>query len=216
MNYEHFRAWDEEYRHVRWAGPLDISSLQEELEGNELILDAGCGHGRYAIPLSQEYITTGCDVSLRGLLRLREKAELPLCRASITNLPFPENSFDVVLCQGVLQHLFEAERKQAADQMTNVLKPGGKFIFEAFGREDMRYGGNAVEQHTFRRKNGIIYHYFTMEEVEGLFGKLGISKKENRLKKKIFKGREYTRHSIFLVARKSSEEDSQMVEQDNQ
>ncbi|ATU07354.1 class I SAM-dependent methyltransferase [Methanohalophilus portucalensis] len=216
MNYEHFRAWDEEYRHVRWAGPLDISSLQEELEGNELILDAGCGHGRYAIPLSQEYIMAGCDVSQRGLLRLREKAELPLCRASITELPFPENSFDVVLCQGVLQHLFEAERKQAANQMTNVLKPGGKLIFEAFGREDMRYGGDAVEQHTFRRKNGIIYHYFIMEELEGLFDKLDISKKENRLKKKIFRGREYTRHSIFLVARKPSEENSQMVEQDNQ
>ncbi|APH38765.1 class I SAM-dependent methyltransferase [Methanohalophilus halophilus] len=216
MACEHFSAWDEEYRHVRWAGPLDISSLQEELEGGELILDAGCGHGRYAIPLSREYTTMGCDVSQRGLLRLQEKAELPLCRASITDLPFPEDSFDVVLCQGVLQHLFEAERKQAADQMTNVLKPEGKLIFEAFGREDMRYGGAAVEQHTFRRKNGIIYHYFTMEELEGLFDKLDISKKENRLKKKIFRGEEYIRHSIFLVARKPSEEDAKMVEQDNQ
>jgi SAM-dependent methyltransferase len=216
MACEHFSAWDEEYRHVRWAGPLDISSLQEELEGCELILDAGCGHGRYAIPLSKEYTTAGCDVSQRGLLRLQEKAELPLCRASITDLPFPEASFDVVLCHGVLQHLFEAERKQAADQMTNVLKPGGKLIFEAFGREDMRYGGDAVEQHTFRRKNGIIYHYFTMEEVEDLFDKLDIIKKENRLKKKIFRGREYTRHSIFLVARKPSEEYPELVEQDNQ
>ncbi|WP_129598105.1 class I SAM-dependent methyltransferase [Methanohalophilus profundi] len=216
MACKHFSAWDEEYRHVRWAGPLDISSLQEELEGGELILDAGCGHGRYAISLSREYTTVGCDVSQRGLLRLWEKAELPLCRASITDLPFPEASFDVVLCQGVLQHLFEAERKQAANQMMNVLKPGGKLIFEAFGREDMRYGGDAVEQHTFRRKNGIIYHYFTMEEVESLFDKLDITKKENRLKKKIFRGTEYTRHSIFLVARKPSEEDSQMVEQDNQ
>ncbi|ADE37387.1 class I SAM-dependent methyltransferase [Methanohalophilus mahii] len=216
MAFEHFNAWEEEYRHVRWAGPLDISSLQEELEEGELILDAGCGHGRYAISLSHEYTTMGCDVSQRGLLRLQEKAELPLCRASITDLPFPEDSFDVVLCQGVLQHLFEAERKQAADQMTNVLKPGGKLIFEAFGRQDMRYGGEAVEQHTFRRKNGIIYHYFIMEELEDLFDKLDITKKENRLKKKIFRGREYTRHSIFFVARKPSEEDSKMVEQDNQ
>jgi SAM-dependent methyltransferase len=212
MACEHFSAWDEEYRHVRWAGPLDIASLQEELEGGELILDAGCGHGRYAISLSREYIVAGCDVSQRGLLRLREKAKLPLCRASITDLPFPHSFFDVVLCHGVLQHLFEAERKQAANQIMQVLKPGGKLIFEAFGREDMRYGGDAVEQHTFRRKNGIIYHYFIMEELEDLFDKLDISKKENRMNKKIFRGEEYTRHSIFLVARKPSEEYAELVE----
>ncbi|MFW5987110.1 MAG: class I SAM-dependent methyltransferase, partial [Methanohalophilus sp.] len=160
MAFEHFNAWEEEYRHVRWAGPLDISSLQEELEGGELILDAGCGHGRYSHSLSREYTTVGCDISQNALLRLREKTELSVCRASITDLPFPHAFFDIVLCQGVLQHLFEAERKQAADQIMDVLKPGGTLIFEAFGREDMRYGGDSVEQHTFRRKNGIIYHYF--------------------------------------------------------
>lgn len=42
------------------------------------------------------------------------------------NLPFEDNTFDVVLCTEVLEHLHTPEK--AAAEMIRVLKPGGKLV----------------------------------------------------------------------------------------
>ena len=83
-------------------------------------------------------------------------------------LPFKPQSFDGILCYGVLQHLFSGERKSAVKEFNRVLRKGGFVFFEAFGCEDMRCGGEPsipFEERTFARQNGIIYHYFTKGEV---------------------------------------------------
>ena len=49
-------------------------------------------------------------------------------KADICNLPFEDNSFDVVFCNHVLEHI--ADDKKAMSELYRVLKPGGLGIFQ--------------------------------------------------------------------------------------
>jgi predicted SAM-dependent methyltransferase len=49
-------------------------------------------------------------------------------KADICDLPFEENSFDVVFCNHVLEHI--TDDKKAMSELFRVLKPGGMGIFQ--------------------------------------------------------------------------------------
>ncbi|MBN1133860.1 MAG: class I SAM-dependent methyltransferase [Methanosarcinaceae archaeon] len=202
----HFLAWEQEYSHVIWGGPRSIYVVRTHLNLGNRVLDAGCGNGRYLLPLSRMYHTVGVDVSAKAIKISKsylEKGNLyaEYAVSAIHQLPFAEKSFDAIVCFGVLQHLFEDERRAALDEFRRVLVLGGLLFAEVLGVEDMRYGGEEVEPHTFLRRNGIIYHYFTSEELESLLDGFETEVIEDIKKEKTFKGKSYTRHRIQSVAR---------------
>ena len=49
-------------------------------------------------------------------------------KADICNLPFAENSFDIILCNHVLEHI--PDDHKAMQELYRVLKPGGMGIFQ--------------------------------------------------------------------------------------
>jgi SAM-dependent methyltransferase len=49
-------------------------------------------------------------------------------KADICNLPFEDNSYDVILCNHVLEHI--PDDKKAMQELYRVLKPGGMGIFQ--------------------------------------------------------------------------------------
>ena len=49
-------------------------------------------------------------------------------KADICDLPFEENSFDVIFCNHVLEHI--EDDKKAMSELYRVLKPGGMGIFQ--------------------------------------------------------------------------------------
>ncbi|MDY0130445.1 MAG: class I SAM-dependent methyltransferase [Methanosarcina vacuolata] len=206
----HFLAWDKEYTHLKWGGPAPVRDIQAHLLPGSRVLDAGSGNGRYLGELVRHYNAVGIDISLTALNGSRAQ----LARsgrfaehlgASISDLPFKAQVFDGILCYGVLQHLFIKERESAVKEFSYILRKDGFFFFEAFGYKDMRCGGEAsipFEEKTFARQNGIIYHYFTIEEVRALFTGFEIVKLEDVIKEKVFKGNVYRRHLIKGVFRK--------------
>ncbi len=206
----HFLAWDKEYSHLKWGGPAPIRDIQAYLLPGSRILDAGSGNGRYLEELARHYNAVGIDISLTAL----NGSRIQLARngrfaehlgASISDLPFKARTFDGILCYGVLQHLFKEERDFAVKEFSQTLRKGGLLFFEAFGCEDMRCGGEAsipFEEKTFARQNGIIYHYFTKEEIREVFKEFEIIELEDAIKEKIFKGKVYRRHLIKGVFQK--------------
>lgn len=90
------------------------------------LLDAGCGPGG----LVKEYaglakLVVGTD---RYATTFTHLAEIPtLVEASLEELPYPANTFDLVTCSWVLEHLKEPARAFA--EIARVLKPGGRFLF---------------------------------------------------------------------------------------
>jgi ubiquinone/menaquinone biosynthesis C-methylase UbiE len=150
----------------------------------------------------------GMDVSLKALRMLRESSisrdvDIDILAGNIFQLPFTDGSFDIVWCYGVLQHLLSKERESAISEFQRILRTGGLLFIEVFGKDDMRYGGIEVEPDTFSRSNGIVYHYFDKEEVEGSLSEFSCRIIETR-KEKCFKGKFYMRHMISVVAKKRS------------
>lgn len=99
------------------------------------VLDAGGGPGRYTIDLAKK----GAHVTLMDISD--KELEVARCKikqyrvgkmvdsidlGSITDLPYKDNSFDMVLCTGgPLSHLrTEQERKTAIKELVRVAKPG--------------------------------------------------------------------------------------------
>jgi len=204
----HFLAWEQEYTHLTWGGPRSIEMVRTHLSSGCCVLDAGCGNGRHLLPLSRLYRAFGVDVSptavklARSYLKKSDRCA-GYAASTITRLPFADRSFNGIVCIEVLQHLFDDERRMAVGEFRRVLVPGGMLFFEAPGVEDLRYGGEEVESHTFLRKNGIIYHYFTKEEVTSLFDGFEIVDIKDIKIEKRFRGKPYTHHRIRAAARLS-------------
>ena len=108
------------------------------LPANAKVLDVGCGEGRHIFGSLQEYTDVHCvglDQDIPSLNKCKEGLDFfkelntrstVFMQGSVYKLPFEENSFDLVICSEVLEHLDDYHA--AIDEIYRVLKPGGKFL----------------------------------------------------------------------------------------
>jgi SAM-dependent methyltransferase len=98
------------------------------------VLDMGIGPGVSGIGLLDrrpDLRVFGADFSAPMLRYAKHylakaHADVPLCRADVTNLPFCDGAFDVVTHHSFLYLL--ADRDAALREMVRVLKPGGRYV----------------------------------------------------------------------------------------
>ena len=101
--------------------------LKKYLRGKEVLLDVGCGNGNYLIDENRSEIAwaVGIDANKNSVKKNQCLDEIVI--SDIENLPFKDNSFDIVLSLWVLEHL--GNPKLAFSEIKRVLKKGGKFLF---------------------------------------------------------------------------------------
>jgi 2-polyprenyl-3-methyl-5-hydroxy-6-metoxy-1,4-benzoquinol methylase len=202
---DHLNAWKAEYGKAIWRGPYDIAPIVSVIRSGARVLDAGCGSGKMAIPLARAgYRVAGLDLVREGLLEMRGRGDFDLVTGDVCHLPFKEDTFDAVICYDVLQHLLGPERARAIEEIRRALVPGGIVFVEAFGRGDMRYGGTEVEPHTFRRESGIIYHYFSEDEMKNLLSGFEEVTVKSTVTHRNFRGQGYQRHRVFAIGMKDT------------
>ena len=102
------------------------------------VLDVGCGEGRHIFGCLNEFqniFCIGIDQDIPSLSKCKEGLEFfkeldskatVFMQGSVYKLPFENNSFDLVICSEVLEHL--EDYHAAIDEIYRVLKPGGKFL----------------------------------------------------------------------------------------
>ena len=122
-------------------------------------LDVGCGKGRFARILKErnpDALVAGLDLA-EAMLRFVPK-EIAPCSASMTHLPFANDSFDAAYATESLEHAVDIE--QAVAEICRVVKPGGKIVI---------IDKNA--EHWGRLKTPAWEKWFRRKELEKLLGR---------------------------------------------
>ncbi len=133
--------------------PLTYMGIMKNMVGSdfETILDVGCGTGTpmEIIKDGNSYIhATGVDIYQPYLKEAEQKKIYDaLIESEVTNLPFNNKEFDVVICFHVIEHLEKEEGKRLLEQFEKIAKkrvivamPVGEFPQD-------EYDGNKYQEH---------------------------------------------------------------------
>src|SRR5262245_50841203 len=126
---------------VVWSELLD----QLNLQGDERILDLGCGRGAVLL-MAAQHLTTGravgvdlwrtadqsgnaAEATRRNALAEGVADRVDLHTGDLMALPFEDNSFDVVLSNFAIHNIrTPAGRAKAISEAVRVLRPGGRLL----------------------------------------------------------------------------------------
>jgi ubiquinone/menaquinone biosynthesis C-methylase UbiE len=104
------------------------------------ILDIGCGGGQLAIEIAKaekDLGVDGVDLSISQLKRakhrnLKARAKVDFIQASALDLPFPDESYDLVYSVYSLKHW--PEKNRGLMECVRIVKPGGMLVITEVNR----------------------------------------------------------------------------------
>ena len=113
------------------------------------ILDVGCGTGINLSELDSFGRVYGIDISEEAANYCRKRGH-KIVKGSVMEMPFSDNSFDVVTSLGVFYHKKVGDDLQGMREICRVLKPQGRlFFFDS--AMDCLYGNHDIVFHGIRR-----------------------------------------------------------------
>lgn len=162
---------------------IAIDLLKNELAEKRTLLDLGCGEGKLIFKLMKNFDKLfGIDISPKRIKKAKELAKryspdnekIKFIIADIEKgLPFPKDSFDVVTCVAVLEHLFDVYG--VLSEINRVLRKRGILILEIPNIAYIKYrfqllvGKLPVTSSPFNWKeigwDGGHLHYFTKKRI---------------------------------------------------
>ncbi len=115
---------------------LTVNFRTLPLEKGDLVLDAGCGEGRHTFECYRhDCRILGMDLSHHSLLKAKyvlgemkkrkeAKGRVLLLRGDALRFPFPDGTFDKIICAEVIEHVDDDRKGVAA--LARILTEGGK------------------------------------------------------------------------------------------
>jgi ubiquinone/menaquinone biosynthesis C-methylase UbiE len=109
------------------------------VEGTTSLLELASGTGRVTrhlrerLPADVKITATDLSPDMMEVAKTKIRG-VEFAVADMQNLPFPDNTFDVVVCQFGL--MFPPDKPKVFVEVWRVLKPGGTFLFATWERAD--------------------------------------------------------------------------------
>ena len=138
-------AFFDAYDADRYRLESHIPRCLDELDvRGKSVLEIGLGQGTESEGLIRRGARwTGIDVTTEAVQRVSVRLELHglspegITHASATEIPFPDDSFDLVFSHGVLHHVPDILVAQA--EIARVLRPGGRLVAMLYARRSLNY-----------------------------------------------------------------------------
>ena len=158
------------HRYSKYGYLLELIGF-ERWQGRD-VLDVGCGAGIDVARLARcGARASGVDISRRSLslasqYLAADGQPATLAQADAARLPFPDASFDLVLCMGVLP--FAPDPRAIALDCRRVLREQGLAIFVAYNRVSFMSVLRAVSAVGPGHGDAPVFRMHTHKELDGL------------------------------------------------
>ncbi|MDI6103713.1 class I SAM-dependent methyltransferase [Actinoplanes sp. NEAU-A12] len=142
--------------------------------GHPRVLDAGCGAGRMSRYLTERGCRVdGVDLS-PGMIAMarRDHPDLPFAVASLTDLPFPDDTFAGVMLWYSIIHTPPAGQARIFAEAARVLQPGGHLLVGFQSGHGPRDVGELYKALGFDVE--LERHNYTADEVAARAGAVGL------------------------------------------
>ncbi|XP_066599582.1 alkylated DNA repair protein alkB homolog 8 isoform X2 [Prorops nasuta] len=150
--YEEISNHFNDTRHSKWP---KVANFLESLNKGELVLDVGCGNGKYLQGDPQLY-KMGCDRS-SGLAQISHERGCQVLLCDCLHLPYKDSCLDAIICIAVIHHFSTKKRRiSAISEMIRLLRPNGKCLIYVWAKEQkkdsvkstyLKYGQNKIKPH---------------------------------------------------------------------
>lgn len=162
-----YEKWDEIYgkytpEELPWETGRPRENLVRFVEEGKIppgsALDICCGAGTQSVYLAKKGFEVSClDISEKAIQHARRNAskggvDIDFHIRNFLDLPFEENTFDLVLDSGCFHHVEVEDRETYLKGLNRVLSPGGKYFLMCFSY-----------------RNGPAWNHFTEEEIRDIF-----------------------------------------------
>lgn len=110
------KRFNSPYKLRKYAHMQQYKTILKHIKPGMKVLDAGCGEGVLSFMLLEKgAIVTGCDISKPNIAKCKEYSKklgenITFLIGDSENLPFENNSFDLVVSSHVLEHLPDFDR----------------------------------------------------------------------------------------------------------
>ncbi|SCU82661.1 LADA_0C07118g1_1 [Lachancea dasiensis] len=193
------RYWDIFYKNNKenffkdrkWL-QIEFPSLYEATKpnaGSKTIFEIGCGAGNTMFPIlsenqNEQLRVIGADFAPKAvdLVRTSENFDPKYAHATVWDLANPEHnlpdgvephSVDIAVMIFVFSALAPEQWHHAMENLTKLLKPGGRILFRDYGRYDLaqtRFKKNRLlDDNFYIRGDGTRVYFFTEEELRKIF-----------------------------------------------
>ena len=136
------------------------------------VLDIGCGAGTDLMRFAKgEAIVTGVDISSSAIDLARanfaqQGLGADLREADGEQLPFPDDTFDLVFAHGVVQ--YTPNGRALVEECRRVLKPGGEAVFQAYNRVSWLNALSTIMQVPLEHEDAPVLRKYSASELRDL------------------------------------------------
>jgi ubiquinone/menaquinone biosynthesis C-methylase UbiE len=135
------RAFEDWLRTYLARGAYRRTFDRLQMEGDERVLELGCGGGQTALVLMSKLTTgsyTGLDVdewwAERARRKLRRHPNAEVLAGDVRDLPLEDGSFDLAVVHMVIHDIPAPDRRPIVSALAAKLRPGGRlFVKEPTG-----------------------------------------------------------------------------------